>query len=89
MALSFPSQPQNGTSSASVRMRGAANAQSSWGGLSSMLRLAAADRRAGSSRPIWWSGMSRLLRAAGTNPQARPLHAVLAGGDFSSNDARR
>jgi hypothetical protein len=83
--------PQPGTASVGSphgRSRSAPNTSSPWGGLSSLLRPAASERRAGTARLRWWVGMSRMLRAAGANPQARPLHAVLAGGALSPDDRR-
>jgi hypothetical protein len=80
MALSPQNVPTHG------HPRGASSASSSWGGLSSMLRPAATERRLAAARTGWWAGMSRMLRAAGANPKARPLHAVLACGDLSPGD---
>ena len=72
-------------SSSKTKFRTGGSYPSAWNGVSSVLRLAANDRRHAASRGGWWSGLARLLRSAGSNPHARPLHAVLAGGDFTSS----
>lgn len=64
-----------------ARSRSIGPMPSSWGGLSSLLRPAATERRAASQRSGLWAGMAHALRAAGPDPRSRPLHAVLAGGD--------
>lgn len=57
---------------------------SSWGGLSSMLRLAANEQRAQTGgRHGLLQGLARALRAAGPDARARPMHALLAGVDFA------
>ncbi|WP_309639980.1 hypothetical protein [Methylibium sp.] len=55
-------------------------------GLSSVLRLAARGRRAGPAVPGWLDGLTRAMRSAGPARDARPLHAVLAGGDRAYGD---
>lgn len=64
-----------------IAARGAALA-----GGSSVLRLAAHARQGqgqNQATPPWLAGLTRALRAAGPGQGARPLHAVLAGGDFA------
>lgn len=56
------------------------------GGGSSMLRLAARERQASAKTPAWLAGLTRAMRSAGPGSGARPLHAVLAGGDFAPSE---
>jgi hypothetical protein len=55
------------------------------GGSPSVLRLAARKCRA-TATPAWLSGLTQAMRAAGPGTGARPLHAVLAGGDFAPSE---
>lgn len=60
----------------------------SLGAVSSLLRLAARERQVSSAGPTWLSGLTRALRSGGCGAGrgARPLHAVLAGGDFAPSE---
>ena len=60
--------------------------QAALGGVSSVLRLAARGRQAGSAAPGWLNGLTRVMRAAGPGHGARPLHALLAGGEFAPSE---
>ena len=73
------------TSSKSQRLHAAR--VSALGGLSSILRLAARQRQANASAtPAWLAGLTRALRSAGPGQGPRPLHAVLAGGEFGPSE---
>jgi hypothetical protein len=54
----------------------------------SLLRLAMRGRVAAAAAPAWLAGLTRALRAAGPAHDARPLHGVLAGGDFAPAERR-
>jgi hypothetical protein len=58
----------------------------SCGAASSLLRLAARERQASAAAPTWLAGLTRAMRAAGPAHGARPLHAVLAGGEFAPSE---
>ncbi len=59
-----------------------------FGAVSSLLRLAARERQAHGNAPAWLQGLTRALRAGGPGSGARPLHAVLAGGDCAPSEWR-
>ena len=60
--------------------------QTALSGVSSVLRLAARGRQASSAAPGWLDGLTRAMRSAGPGHGARPLHAVLAGGEFAPSE---
>ena len=51
-----------------ARSRSIGSMPSSWGGLSSLLRPAATERRAASQRHTFWAGMARALRGRWAGP---------------------
>lgn len=59
-----------------------------FGAVSSLLRLAARERQTHGNAPTWLQGLTRALRAGGPGSGARPLHAVLAGGDCAPSEWR-
>jgi hypothetical protein len=56
------------------------------GGVSSVLRLAARERQSSAATPAWLEGLTRAMRSAGPGQGARPLHAVLACGEFAPSE---
>lgn len=74
------------TSNTRFRIRSSAARGSALGAWSSLLRLAARERQSSGAAPGWLAGLSRALRAGGPGQGARPLHAVLAGGDFAPSE---
>lgn len=74
------------TASHKSRLRASPARGSLLGGVSSMLRLAARERQTQAASPAWLNGLTRALRSAGPGQGARPLHAVLAGGDFAPSE---
>lgn len=74
--------------SSKANLRSSVARGGAFGGVSSMLRLAARERQTGApgKSPVWLGGLTRALRAAGPGQGARPLHAVLAGGDFAPSE---
>lgn len=69
-----------------LRMRAARGAAPGHG--ASLLRLALCGRVAAAGAPAWLAGLTRALRAGGPAHEARPLHGVLAGGDFAPAERR-
>jgi len=76
------------TQSIKTRLRPTPARGVAFGAVSSLLRLAARERQAHGDAPAWLQGLTRALRAGGPGSGARPLHAVLAGGDCAPSEWR-